>query len=107
MECLNGEQVLEVIHGDNRAPVVALLWNGDDTPRDQFSELDWPAAWRVVCIDVSKHAGEAKRLGIEDTPAVAVLSEGCLLAVDYGCDRGACDRVVRWAKQQLREIALG
>ena len=86
-------------------PVVALFFkDGDGVEVSRFFEQKWPQAWSVVAVDVDQASETYKRMGIQNTPAVAVLHRQCLLAVDVGCDPDACERVVRWAHGQLREF---
>ena len=98
------EEAQEWIDGPG-GPLAILFWRtGEDELVARFDTLEWPRSWRVATIALDDAPVVAERMGVTETPAVAVLREGSILAVEYGCDPGACERVVRWARVQLREL---
>lgn len=66
----------------------------------RFEAVRWPQGTRTEIIDVSTDLECARWYGIADVPAVAVVCDGALLAIEHACDAGACRRVYEMAHQR-------
>ena len=87
---------------------VVLFWN-PKTDRNHavlshFRELKWPETCRQSVLEVSNTPETAAWFGLKETPALAVIREGVLLAVEYACTEDACQRLLNCADRQLRAI---
>ena len=60
---------------------------------DRFADVSWPDGTHTEVIDISSDDEHASWYGIADVPAVAVVLDGAILAIEYECDAEACARV--------------
>lgn len=66
----------------------------------RFAQARWPDGTRTEIIDVATDHERASWYGIADVPAVAVVCDGVLLAIEHECDAAACERVCEVARQR-------
>ena len=78
---------------------------GAEALEARFSELQWPADLRQVIVDTRTASASAEWFGLGEGPAMALICEGSLLAVEYECSDGVCDRILKIGYQQLAALA--
>lgn len=71
----------------------------------RFSSLPWPPRWSAAAVDVDCAPDTARWFGLSLTPAVAVIRDGALLALEFDCSDDVCHRVLAWASTQRRHMA--
>lgn len=95
---------------DARFRVVLFVRGGaadGDEARRRFGALPWPADWERLVIDLDRAPRVGAWFGIAESPAVAVVRRGQLLALEDDCTGEACDRLVRWAHAQRARQEAG
>lgn len=96
-------QALEEGHGGKDTEASEA---GGENAFMHFAQLPWPDNTRLMALDVSRATRTAEWFGIRDTPALAVVHNGMLLAVEHHCQPDACGRLLECARKQqqlLRE----
>lgn len=105
MNALRSDDDMKTWLNSNTGASVLLLWKeGHEESLSKFEALEFPRGWDVASLEITAAPDASSRLAIHDAPAVAILYNECLLAVEYGCDESCRERVVRWAQHQLREF---
>ena len=66
----------------------------------RFSRVQWPPGTVPEVVDVATDDERTSWYGIADVPAVAVVCDGVLLAIEHECDASACERVCEAASQR-------
>lgn len=85
-----------------------VLFLGPDAPQEQiarFSSIRWPAGVMPAVLPVASAPQTAARLAIRQTPAVAAILNGQLLALEMDSDtRAAAVRVLMQARAGPRAL---
>lgn len=66
----------------------------------RFAGLAWPPGTTAEVVDLSTDGETARWYGITTGPAVAVVCDGMLLAIEHGCSDEACTRVRELASRR-------
>jgi len=85
---------------------VVLFWNPETDKHhsvlNHFRELRWPENVRQSVLEVSRAPKTVEWFGLRETPALTIIREGVLLAVEYACTQDACRRLLDCADRQLQ-----
>jgi hypothetical protein len=80
---------------------VVLFWSDADVERieaiNRFLGMQWPPGWISATLDIAAAPETAAWFGVLETPTLAVIRDGALLAVASECDDGVCHRLLQWA----------
>ena len=95
-----------------RGKVALLFVDGERGAERQraiaaFEGLRWPADCETEVVDIGDRADVAAWFGIDVTPAVVIVRDGVLLAIEYECNADACARAVRAAAPRARRVDVG
>ncbi|MCH9682350.1 MAG: hypothetical protein K0V04_13010 [Deltaproteobacteria bacterium] len=66
-----------------------------------FEAIRWPTSCEPTIIDGDDDARVAQWYGIQRWPAVAIVHDAMLLAIEHGCTAGACARVLAAARERV------
>jgi len=58
-----------------------------------FATMEWPKGSTPEVIDIATDQESARWYGITKGPAIAVVCDGVLIAIEHNCDEQACTRV--------------
>jgi len=87
---------------------VVLFWNPETDQNhavlNHFRNLQWPENCHQSVLEVSGTPETMAWFGLRDTPALTVIRDGVLLAVEYACDPAACSRLLHCAERQLKAL---
>ena len=88
-----------------------VLFLADGTPLresilERFASLELPRGARAVVLEIDHAPKTARWFGITETPTLAAVLDGGLLALEDRCEEGVCERLVQVARQQQRELEL-
>lgn len=83
---------------------VLFAHNSDAESVERFQQLQWPAGWDVFFVDVAATPALTGWFGVRETPVLAVIRDGALLALEYECAPEVCERLQRWAVSQHEQI---
>lgn len=73
----------------------------------QFSAVRWPPGTVPEVVDVATDDERTSWYGISDVPAVAVVCDGALLAIEHECSEAACTRVCKAASERDPRVLDG
>jgi len=102
------DEALTLMPGHGQGLHVVLFWN-PETDRehvvlDHYRATEWPEHTQHTALDVAAAPQTVAWFGLTNTPALTVVRDGVLLAVEYGCSEEACQRLLDCAERQLRSI---
>jgi hypothetical protein len=105
----NDQQARPLLPGSSHRGLHVVLFISSNAPkRDyvlaKFDELSLPrgVTRAAVCLD---GAPETRRwFGISADVALAAISDGVLLALEYECEEGACQRLIELASSQQQML---
>lgn len=109
---------MNLYHDDNAASAllpgradgdhVVLFFRHDDDGSSghlqRFAALPWPTRWSASAVNVERAPETARWFGLQETPAVAVIRDGALLALEFDCSEDVCQRVLALASSQRRQL---
>ena len=92
-----GGQPTVVLFCGAQAPVV-------DKARGISTRAGLPDQWSLAVVDPDEAVETARWFGVSDQPAMGVVFDGALLAVEYECSTEAFERLLHVARQQFLSI---
>ena len=110
MNILNSDQLASTLMpGQGPGLQVVLFWQQEDKDSaealESFRRMNWPNECQVSVLDVSNAPLTTSWFGIQSTPALGIVSDGALLAVEHQCSEIVCDRLLSIAHSQVRDLA--
>lgn len=101
----------KLLPGATNVPSIVLFCTAHETTekmRKRFDCATWPRGYRVCQIDLDNDPEARSWFALDDErPAVAVVLDGAILALEYECSDEACQRLLRTAQalqQRMDEI---
>lgn len=73
----------------------------------RFAQRTLPRHLPRVALDVEGAPETARWFGINETPALAVISDGALLSMEHRCEEGVCGQLIDFATQQHSSMEAG
>ncbi len=70
----------------------------------KFEDMAWPSGYRVCTIDVAQQEDVCGWFSPSEAPAVAVVFDGVILALEHDCTVDACRRLLRVAAAQRSRL---
>ncbi|MCB0341778.1 MAG: hypothetical protein H6626_00965 [Pseudobdellovibrionaceae bacterium] len=70
----------------------------------KFAEAPFPAHFKKLVVHLQDHCELCSRFGIQDTPSLAAVNNGTLLALVEDCEPESCEWLLEFSKQQLAHI---
>jgi len=71
-----------------------------DADITRFAALSLPRHLPRVVVDTEGAPETARWFGVTQTPVLAVISDGALLAIEHQCEESVCERLIAFADQQ-------
>jgi hypothetical protein len=90
-----------------RTPAIVLFCTDHPaTPKmkERFERTEWPKGYRACVLDVGSQTEAQGWVDETSAPAVAVVFDGVILALEYECNDEACSRLLRLAGAQRRRF---
>ncbi len=76
----------------------------DEASLARVKSAAWPGGRKPELIDVQQGREEAEWYGIVRVPAVAIVDDGMLVAIEHDCSAQACRRVVGLARRRSSQL---
>lgn len=100
------DEIDSLLPGGTRGTLLVLFVDESSTTSTlQFSEAASHLSIRAGVAHAASVPRLAKWYGIDQFPAVAMISDGVLLALETDCSDSSCKRVLEWARGTLEGLA--